>query len=262
MTLALAFTASTLHAAEPAAGGDAGELAKKLSNPVASLISVPFQFNYDKGFSPNDAGRTTLNVQPVIPMSLNDDWNLIVRTIVPVIDAESPAPGIEDASGLGDIVQSFFFSPKQPTAGGWIWAVGPALLWPSATDDLLGGEQWGAGPTALFLKQENGWTYGALANHLWSYAGNDDRAEVNVTFIQPFLSYTTPKQTTLGLNTESSYNWDSGDWTVPINLTVSQLVKIGGNPVQFFAGVRWYAESPDGGPEWGLRAGFTLLFPN
>ena len=91
---------------------------------------------------------------------------------------------------------------------------------------------------------------------------DDDRAEVNVTFIQPFLSYTTPKQTTLGLNTESSYNWDSGDWTVPINLTVSQLVKIGGNPVQFFAGVRWYAESPDGGPEWGLRAGFTLLFPN
>ena len=258
---ALAFTGSTLRASEPATGGGDAELAKKLSNPVASLISVPFQFNYDDGFGPNDAGRFTLNIQPVIPVSLNDDWNVIIRTIVPIIDMDSPAPGVGDASGLGDIVQSFFFSPKKPTAGGWIWAVGPVLLWPTATDDLLGGEQWGAGPTVLALKQQNGWTYGALANHIWSYAGNDNRADVNVTFVQPFLSYTTPKQTTYGINTESTYNWDTSDWTIPINLTVSQLVKIGGSPVQFMIGGRYYAESPDGGPEWGLRAGVTLLFP-
>ncbi len=259
--LALAFTASVINAAEPAAGGDAAELAKKLSNPVASLISVPFQFNYDEGFGPNDAGRMTLNIQPVIPVSINDDWNVIIRTIVPVIDMGSPAPGVGDASGLGDVVQSFFFSPKKPTDGGWIWAVGPVFLWPTATDDLLGGEQWGAGPTVLALKQENGWTKGVLANHIWSYTGNDSRAPVNTTFIQPFLSYTTPKQTTFTLNTESTYNWDTDQWTVPVNVVVSQLVKIGGSPVQFFVGGRYYAESPAGGPEWGLRAGVTLLFP-
>jgi len=260
--LALAGATPVLHAAEPAAPADnAAELAKQLSNPVASLISVPFQFNWDDGIGPNDAGRFTLNIQPVIPLSLNKDWNLIVRTILPVIDAESPAPGIDDASGLGDTVQSFFFSPKKPTAGGWIWAVGPVFLWPTATDDLLGGEQWGTGPTALLLKQEHGWTYGVLANHLWSCTGNDDRDEVNATFLQPFLSYTTPKHTTFALNTESTYNWTADQWTVPVNFMVSQLVKVGGHPVQFQIGARYYAEGPDGGPEWGLRAAITLLFP-
>lgn len=248
-------------AGTPAFADDAAELAKKLSNPVASLISVPFQFNYDEGFGPSDAGRFVLNVQPVVPLSLNNDWNLIIRTIVPFIDMGSPAPGVGDASGMGDIVQSFFFSPKAPTSGGWIWAVGPVFLWPTATDNMLGGEQWGAGPTVLALKQTNGYTYGALANHIWSYAGDDARADVNATYLQPFVSFTTKKQTTFTLNTESTYNWEDSQWTVPINFSVAQLVKLGGSPVQFSIGARWYAESPDGGPEWGLRAGVTLLFP-
>src|SRR6187399_3172995 len=126
---------------------DAAELAKQLNNPVASLISVPLQANWDFGLGVNDATRFTLNVQPVIPISLNEDVNLIIRTILPVIDAESPAPGIADASGLGDTTQSFFFSPKHPV-GGWILAAGPVILWPTATDDLLGSEKWGFGPTA------------------------------------------------------------------------------------------------------------------
>jgi hypothetical protein len=248
--------------AQSAAGADeAAELAKKLQNPVASLISVPLQANWDFGIGVNDASRFTLNVQPVIPLSLTEEMNLIIRTIVPVIDAESPGPGIDDASGLGDVVQSFFFSPKEPTAGGWILAAGPVLLWPSATDDLLGSEKWGAGPTALALKQENGWTYGVLANHIWSYAGEDDRGEVNATFLQPFVSFTTKKHTTIGLNTESTYDWTSEQWTVPLNLTVGQLFKVGGAPLQFTVGGRYYVESPEGGPEWGVRAVLTFLFP-
>ena len=143
---------SAAHAQEAAAPATGDDLAKQLANPVASLISVPFQANWDFGIGVNDATRFTLNVQPVIPLSVNDDWNLIIRTILPVIDAESPAPGIDDASGLGDTVQSFFFSPKEPV-GGWILAAGPVALWPTATDDLLGGEKWGAGPTGLALKQ-------------------------------------------------------------------------------------------------------------
>jgi hypothetical protein len=250
--------------AEPspqAPADEAAELALKLQNPVASLVSVPLQANWDFGIGVNDAMRFTLNVQPVIPVALSNDLNLIVRTIVPVIDAESPAPGIPDASGLGDITQSFFFSPKAPTSGGWIWGAGPVLLWPTATDDLLGGERWGAGPTALALRQSGGWTYGMLTNHLWSYAGEDGRADVNATFLQPFVSYITKTKTTFALNTEASYDWTRTQWTVPVNVSVSQLFKIGGAPMQFSIGGRYYAEGPTGGPEWGLRAVLTFLFP-
>jgi len=196
----------------------------------------------------------------VIPFSLNENWNLISRTIVPYVYQENVI-GTSSQSGLSDTVQSLFFSPKAPTSGGWIWAVGPVLLLPTATDDRLGGEKWGAGPTALALKQQNGWTYGALANHLWSYAGNDSRAEINATFLQPFISFTTKKQTTFGLNTESTYDWSNHQWTVPINASVSQLVKLGGKPVQFSLGARYYAEKPGGGPDWGLRFTVTFLFP-
>jgi len=246
---------ASLHADDEAA-----ELAKKLANPVASLISVPFQANWDFGIGVNDATRFTLNVQPVIPVSLNDDWNLIVRTILPIIDAESPAPGIDDAFGLGDIVQSFFFSPKAPV-GGWILAAGPVMLWPTATDPQLGGEQWGAGPTALAMKQAGPWSYGVLVNHLWSYAGDDARDEVNATFIQPFVSYITSTKTTFTVNAENTYDWEHEQWNVPLNFVISQLFKVGKQPVQAFVGGRYYAESPDGGPEWGVRVGFTLLFP-
>jgi hypothetical protein len=203
--------------------------------------------------------RYTANIQPVIPITLNDNWNLITRTIVPVIYAESPGPGISDKAGLGDIVQSAWFSPKAPTAGGWIWGAGAVMLYPSATDDL-GGQKWGAGPTALVLKQQNGWTYGMLANHLWDYAGSGNSA-VNATFVQPFVSFTTKSFTTYGLNTESTYDWSHSQWTVPVNAMVSQLVKIGGKPVQFQLGVKYYAEGPKGGPDWGLRFAVTLLFP-
>jgi hypothetical protein len=248
-------------AAPPSAGGVGDvDLAKKLSNPVASLISVPFQFNYDEGYGPKDAERVTLNIQPVIPFSLTEDWNLIVRTIVPVIYQGSLAQAVDSEFGLGDTLQSFFFSPKEPV-GGWILAFGPVALWPTGTDPLLRSEQLGLGPTALALRQDGGWTYGVLANHLWGVNHSDDHADVNTTFFQPFVSYTWSSATTLALNTENAYDWTADQWTVPINLVLSQLVTLDRQPVQFFIGGRYYAESPDSGPEWGIRFGFTLLFP-
>ena len=243
------------------AADQAAELAKKLQNPVASLISVPLQNNWDFGIGSKNAMRYTLNVQPVIPFSISKEWNLITRTIMPFIYAESSVAGGDDKSGLGDIVQSFFLSPKAPTSGGWIWGAGPVLLYPSATDSALGSEKWGAGPTAVLLKQESGWTYGLLANHIWSFAGKDSRADVSATFLQPFVSYTTKTYTTFGLNTESTYDWEAEQWTVPINLTVSQLLKLGKQPISLQLGGRYYAEKPDGGPDWGLRFTVTFLFP-
>ncbi len=156
----------------PAAAQDT-ELAKQLSNPVASLISVPFQFNYDSGFGPEDGHRVTLNIQPVIPITLNEDWNLISRTILPVIWQEDIAGPSGSQFGLGDTVQSLFLSPSAAGPGGIIWGAGPVFLLPTSTDPLLGTDRWGAGPTGVVLMQSGPWTYGMLANHIWSFAGQE-----------------------------------------------------------------------------------------
>lgn len=253
-------TITLLALATTALQAQDADLAQKLANPIADLISVPIQSNLDFGVGPGDGTIWRTNIQPVIPFSISEDWNVISRTILPVIDQEGLAPAGDalDASGLGDIVQSFFFSPKESSP---IWGVGPAFLIPSATDDLLGGEKWGIGPTAVVLKQEGAWTYGALANHIWDFAGDDSRGAVNATFLQPFVSYITPTKTTFTLNTETTYDWHNDQWIVPVNFVVSQLFKIGDQPVQAFVGARYYVETPTGGPEWGLRFGMTFLFP-
>lgn len=238
----------------------ADDLAKQLSNPVASLVSVPLQLNHDELES--GGSRTTLNIQPVIPLTLGQDWNLISRTIVPVVYQDDVVSGAGSQFGTGDITQSLFFSPKAPTASGWIWGVGPALLLPTASDNLLGSGKWGAGPTAVALRQTDaGWTYGALANHLWSFAGDGDRADVSSTFFQPFLSKGLGQGRTFTVNLESSYDWKGEQWTVPVNLGYSKVTKIGSQLVSYQGGVRYYADAPDGGPDWGVRFAFTLLYP-
>jgi hypothetical protein len=253
----VALTAAQAHAASDA------ELAKQLSNPVAALISIPFQYNYDSNIGPNrDGTKSYVNFQPVVPFHLNQDWNVISRTIVPLVAQSDIAPGSGSQTGIGDIVQSVFFSPQKPTANGVIWGVGPAFLIPSGTEPLLSARKWGAGPTGVVLWQSNGWTVGALANHIWSFAGDSSRPGVSSTFLQPFVNYTTKDLWTFGLNTESTYDWKHNQWTTPVNATVTKLVKFGQQPVSIGGGVRYYAASPDSGPHgWGGRVIVTFLLP-
>jgi hypothetical protein len=261
--LLLLFTAAILFARPAFAQESAEDLAKKLANPVASLISAPFQLNYDGDIGPADDGtRWTLNIQPVIPISLNENWNVISRTIVPLISQDDIFPGAGSQNGIGDTVQSLFFSPVAPTASGWIWGVGPVFLLPTGTDDLLTVDKWGLGPTVVVLKQQGPLTYGVLANHIWSIAGKDSRSDISTTFLQPFMSYTTKQAVSFTLNSESTYDWKSEEWAIPMNFLVAKVTKFGGQLVSIGAGVRYWLDSTPAGPEgFGARVIVTLLFP-
>ena len=253
---------ASLPTAAVAQSTDPRDLAKKLSNPVAALISVPLQYNFDEGLGALDDGsRSTLNIQPVVPISLNDEWNLISRTVIPYISQNDVTGPGQSQSGVGDVVQSFFFSPKAPTESGWIWGAGPVVYVPLGNDSFSA-DQWGLGVTGVALHQQNGWTYGALANHIWGVDPDDGDEAISATFLQPFLSYTTPKAWTFALNTESTYDWNTEDWSVPVNVTAAKLLTIGKQPISIGGGVRYWAESPEGGPE-GLayRLALTFLFP-
>lgn len=243
----------------------AEELAKELANPVAALISVPFEFNYNEGFGTEDGEQLLLNIQPVIPINLNEDWNVISRTIVPVIWQNDIAGRSGEQIGLGDTLQSLFLSPSVPLETGighLTWGLGPAIAIPTGTDDLLGAGKLGLGPTGVALIQKGPWTYGALTNHIWSVAGESDREDVSATFIQPFLAYTTPKAWTYLVQTESSYNWETEQWSVPINASISKLTTIGTQKVQFQLAGRYWAESPSAGPnDFGASLKVTFLFP-
>lgn len=257
LTLLLSLAAATAHAQ------NADEMARQVANPIASLTSVPVQFNdeYDAGVN-GDGHRLRINVQPVIPISIGEDWNLISRTIVPIIRQEDMFPGAGRQSGIGDTTQSLFFSPKALTAGGWTWGVGPVFLLPTASNDRLGTERWGAGPTFVALRQTaTGWTYGALANHIASFAGDEQRADVNATFLQPFIAKRIGPGRTVSMNVESTYDWEGDAWTAPVNVSISQILPIGKQLVSVQAGGAYYAEAPSGAPEWGARLTITFLYP-
>lgn len=238
------------------------DLARQLANPIASLISLPLQLNYDEGIGVEDDGaRFVLNVQPVVPFSLTENWNLISRTIVPLVDQQDIFPGAGGQSGLGDVVQSLFFSPAKPTKSGLVWGVGPVFLLPTGSDDLLTADQWGAGPTVVALKQIGPRTIGTLFNHIESIS-RSDRPDVSASFFQPFMSHTTPTATTYSVNLEAVYDWEGEAWSVPLNLAATKVQRWGKQLVSLGGGVRYWVESADNGPEgFGARLILTFLFP-
>jgi hypothetical protein len=252
-----------VHAQDPAAPSDA-DLAKKLANPISSMISVPFDFGFNTGLGPDDGDNVSLAIQPVIPFSLSDDLSLVVRTIVPVVWQNDVAGPSGTQFGLSDTLQSFFFVPEscETGLGTLTYGVGPAVLWPTSTDSLLGAGTLGAGATAVALIQKGGWTYGALTNHITGIHHTRDGApNLNSTFLQPFLVYTTENAWGYVLQTETSYDWNSYEWSVPINVFVNKLTVIGSQKVQFQLGLRYWAESPENGPEdFGTSFKVTFLF--
>jgi len=250
------------RAQQPSAGAptEAEELAKKLSNPISDLVSVPFQFNWEQDVGPSNATRFILNVQPVMPFALNKDWNLIARVIVPLVSQPALADGGEPAFGVSDILASFFFSPSKP---GLTWGVGPALNLPSTSVATLGTGKWSAGPTVVVLKQHGKLTYGALWNQIWSFSGNSNRADVDQMFLQPFFSYQAKRTVTLTVQSETTANWevDENRWTVPINVLVAKLSSFGTFPTSYQFGFGGFVVHPEIGPSWKIRSAIVILLP-
>src|SRR5262245_1308858 len=263
--LALVVSVSPALYAQPptSAGGsgDSAELAKKLSNPISDLVSVPFQFNWEQNVGPKDQTRFILNVQPVMPFTLTPKMNLITRVIVPFVSQPPLTDGGVPAAGVGDILASFFLSPNIGST--FTWGVGPVISLPSTAEPTLGTEKWSAGPTIVALKQAGPWTVGALWNQVWSFAGNTDRADVNQMFVQPFLAYTTKTALTITVQSESVGNFkaETDKWTIPINLLLSKVSSFGMFPASYQIGFGGYPVHPDAGPSWKVRGAIVLLLP-
>lgn len=261
----VALASTVADAQQPAAAAPAEDkstqLATKLSNPISDLVSVPLQFNWEQEVGPLELSRFILNIQPVMPFELNQSWNMIARVILPFIGQPPLLVDGESTSGVGDITASFFFSPK--SKNGFTWGVGPAFVLPASYQPTIGSGQWSIGPTAVALKQQGPWTFGALWNQVASVAGDQRRDDVNQMFLQPFCSYQATKTLTLTIQSESTANWEaeSDTWTVPINVIVAKLSTFGRFPASYQLGAGGYPAHPDSGPTWKIRAAIVILLP-
>ncbi len=258
--LLLILASINLYAQDTRQPNSAQELADKLSNPVANMISVPFQNNTDWGIGPNNGSKNTLNFQPVIPIKLSADLNLITRYIIPIVDQRDVVDKDTHEFGLSDATVSAFFSPSHPK-NGLIWGIGPALLIPIATNDYLGTKKFGIGPTALVLKQGGGNTMGFLVNQVWSVAGDKERQAVNQLFLQPFFAHSFPTGASIGANIEMTQNWQASTTLLFLNPTISGITKIGKQPIQMVVGPRIPVSGPEASkPAFGIRAALIFVF--
>jgi len=239
------------------------ELAKQTQNPVADLISVPLQSNFNFGAGTNDSMIYILNVQPVIPINVTANWNVITRIIMPIIRQPKLFPGSDSATGLGDINPTFFLSPAKP--GSVIWGLGPTFTLPTATDELLGSEKWSMGPAAVALTIQGPWVFGALVNNQWSFVGNNKRDEVNQMLLQPFVNYNLPAGWYLTSSPILTANWAAdrgGDvWTVPVGGGAGKLFRFGKLPINAQLTAYGNVAKPEFGPDWQLRSQIQFLFP-
>lgn len=290
-------------AAPDGGGGDAAALAKAAQNPISSMISVPIQYNLNlganryylddnallarglwrrfldtengpdgvlrlrnrfakewlPGIEKKERTQHVVNIQPVLPVSLGK-LNLINRFIIPVID--QPLGEDDHEFGLGDIQYSMFLSPAQP--GRVIWGVGPAISVPTATDDALGTGKWSAGPGVVALAMPGKWVVGALANNIWSFAGDSDRPEVNAMLIQPFINRNFKNGWYATTSPVITANWkaDSDErWTVPVGGGFGKIFKVSKQPLNAQIGAYYNVEKPEGAADWNVRFQLQFMFP-
>ena len=262
--LAVAVSSALLASAAARAEMSAEELAKLAQNPVGNLISVPFQNNTNFNYGPLDKTQDILNIQPVYPIHLNEEWNVITRTIFPLLWQPALYPGQGSTFGLSDTQFSAFLSPATPK--GLIWGVGGIAQLPTHTSDVLGNKRWGLGPTAVVLKIEHGspWVYGVLANNIWSVTNSSSSPPINQMLVQPFLNYNFKGGTYLTTAPIITANWqaDSGDtWTIPLGGGVGKIFHLGKLPVNTQVSAYYNVVTPDYGPDWQLRAQVQFMFP-
>jgi len=239
------------------------DLAKAAQNPVADMISLPFQNNFNFNVGPHRQLQNVLNIQPVIPITLNKDWNLITRWITPVISQPALTVNGEREFGLGDINPSFFFSPKQPTHG-IIWGIGPTFVFPTGTDKTLTSGKYSAGPAFVALAIEGPWVVGVLVNNVWSFAGKSNRSAVNAMTLQPFVNYNFHGGWYLTSSPIITADWEAGHgdrWTVPVGGGFGRVFKIGHQPVNAQLAAYYNVAKPSGAADWQLRAQLQFLFP-
>lgn len=248
--------------AQDAAMDENSELARATQNPVANLISVPFQNNTNFDYGPDDKTQNTLNIQPVIPLNLNDDWNLITRTILPVVSNPSLAPGGDRETGLGDTTFTAFLSPAN--SGKWIWGAGPVVLLPTSSDDQLGADEWGLGPSFVVLTMRGPWVIGSLFSQVWGIS-EDTNNEVSLFTWQYFVNYNLPGGWYLSSAPIITANWeanrDSNKWTIPLGGGGGKIVRFGKLPVNISAQVYYNAAAPEFIGDWSTRIQFQFLFP-
>jgi hypothetical protein len=238
------------------------DIAKQAQNPIARLISVPFENDFNPQTGANKEDSYVLQMKPVVPLKLSKEWNLITRTIVPIIQIPDPATGVSGASGLGDISLSLFLSPAK--VGPIIWGVGPIVSSPTATDDILGSGKLSVGPTVVVLRSQGHWLYGSLVYNLFSVAGPSARSDVNQMLMQPFVNYNLPHRWYLTSSPYVTANWMKSRnerWTVPIGGGGGRIVHFGKLPVNIYAQLFRNVERPNGTTNWSARLQAQFLFP-
>ena len=265
-TVLLLMSVLITHAASAEDAEDAAtKLAKQTQNPVASLISVPIELNYNGEFGPNNSDQAVLNIKPVVPFRISENWNLINRAIMPLISQPGLPGGPNRKNGLGDTVYQAFLSPAEP--GKVIWGAGPQIQIPTHTDEVLGNEHWGAGPAAVVLTMPGKWVLGALAAQMWDIAssGNDgSEADISQTTIQPFVNYNFGGGWYVSSSPVITANWEADnddEWTVPVGGGVGRVFKIGKQAVNMKMAYYYNAVKPDFAAQWDMQLTFFLLFP-
>lgn len=238
------------------------DIAKQVANPFAKMIKVPFQGNYDQDIGDTHGHKTYVKFEPIIPISLNENWYLISYSKLQFIDQKNVSRSDSHQTGIGDLQQHFFLSPAKFTEDHLIWGLGPVFSFPTASYHLLGAQQWSVGPTSGLYFQPGPWTMGTLLYHLWSVAGADNRPYVNTTYIEPRIAYTTHSAWTYTIVSESSYDWRASEWSVPVNGEISKVLCVGKQRISVMGGLRYWAVSADtDAHDWGYRFEINFLFP-